>query len=93
MSGAPPHSFLSKMEIAISLLRIYMHHGNPEESMLTPLFLDFFKFFPELTMEQQMNIFIDITEMNSKYDYPNTWNDLEFAVDDDYMPVHPRFHD
>jgi hypothetical protein len=40
-----------------------------------------------------MNIFIDITGMNSKYDYPNTWNDLEFSIDDDYMPVHPRFHD
>lgn len=79
------------MDIAIGLLRVYMKRGVIDEMILTPLFEYFFQSFPDLTQEQQMAIFMDITGMYSPNDYPNTWVDMEFPVDDDGNPVHPKF--
>jgi len=79
------------MEIAIGLLRVYMKRGVIDEMTLTPLFEYFFKSFPDLTLEQQMTIFMDVTGMNTPDNYPNTWVDMDFPVDEDGNPVHPKF--
>ena len=79
------------METAIGLLRIYMKQGVIDEMTLTPLFIYFFKSFPSLTLDEQMTIFMDITSMNSPHTYPNTWVDMDFPVDEDGNPIHPKF--
>lgn len=79
------------MEASIGLLRVFMKHGVIDECILSPLFDHFFKSFPELTKEQQMEIFIDITGMKSPCDYPNTWMDMEFTMDENDSPCHPSF--
>lgn len=80
------------MDVAIGLLKVFMKRGVVDEMVLTPLFEYFFNAFPELSLEKRMEIFIDITQMKRSDDYPNTWTDLEFPVDDDSgMPIHPSF--
>jgi len=80
------------MDIAIGLLRIYMKHGVVDEMALTPLFTYFFESYPTLTLEQKMDIFMDITQMYRADDYANTWTDLDFPTDEQTgMPIHPNF--
>lgn len=79
------------MNVSIGLLKTYMRHGVVSEMTLTPLFMYFFENYSELTLDQKMAIFIDVTCMKSADDYYNTWNDLEFTVDEDGTPVHPTF--
>lgn len=69
------------MDIAIGLLRIYMNTGVVDETALTPLFTYLFASYPDLTLEEQIKIFMDITKSNSCGDYPNTWLDLGFPED------------
>ena len=83
--------FLDKMNVAIGLLKTYMKHGVISEMTLTPLFLYFFESYPELTLDQKMAIFIDVTGIKYVFEYCNTWNDLEFPVDEEGTPVHPSF--
>jgi hypothetical protein len=75
------------MDIAIGLLKVYMKHGTISEMTLTPLFIYFFKSYPNLTLEQRIAIFIDVTCMDKPTDYFNTWVDLEFPTDDDGVPL------
>lgn len=79
------------MNGAVEMIRSYMKHGVVDESTLTPLFARLFELFP-VPLEDQMNLFIDITGMKNTYEYANTWNDLEFTVVDDYVPFHPRLN-
>ena len=79
------------MDSAIGLIRVYMKHGVVSETTLTHLFMYFFKCYPALTMEQRMDLFIDITSMCIPDDYPNTWIDLDFPTDDEGVAIHPRF--
>jgi hypothetical protein len=80
------------MDVAIGLLKIYMHRGVVDEMALTPLFSYFFESYPDLTLTQKMDIFIDITKMRKDTDYPNTWVDLDFPTDSiTGMPIHPTF--
>jgi len=80
------------MEVAIGLLRILIKRGYDDEMILTPLFEHFFNSYPELTQNEQMAIFMDITGMKTPNDYPNTWADMDFPTDEETgMPIHPRF--
>ena len=79
------------MEVAIGLLRVYMKHGVVDETALTPLFLYFFKSFPNLSEEERMNIFINVTGMTKTNMYANTWMDLDFPVDESGGPLHSHF--
>ena len=74
------------MDIAIGLLKVFMKNGVIEESTLTPLFIYFFNSFPDLTQDEQIAIFMDITKMTKEDDYQNTWLDLDFPVDDFGLP-------
>jgi len=77
------------MDIAIGLLKVYMKHGTVSEMALTPLFKYFFESYPNLTLEQRIAIFIDVTSMNKPTDYCNTWVDLEFPTDEEGVPKWP----
>ena len=79
------------MDSAIGLLRVYMKHGVRSETTLTHLFMHFFKCYPDLSLEQKMELFIDITDMRDPDDYPNTWIDLDFPTDDEGVAIHPIF--
>lgn len=79
------------MDSAIGLLRVYMKHGVRSETTLTHLFMHFFKCYPDLSLEQKMELFIDITGMCIPDDYPNTWIDLNFPTDDEGVAIHQRF--
>ena len=76
------------MNAALEMILVYMKHGVVDESTLTPLFARLFELFP-LPLEDQIQIFLDTTGMKNN-EYSNTWNDLEFPVDEDYTPIHPR---
>jgi hypothetical protein len=79
------------MDTAIGLLIVYMKHGVITETTLTHLFLYFFRSYSNLTLEQQMRIFIDVTNMRDADKYPNTWIDLGFTLDESGSPIHPEF--
>jgi len=77
------------MDITIGILRVYIKNGVIAETTLTPLFEYFFKSFPDLSKEEKIDIFMDITKMRRPDDYPNTWIDLDFPVDEKGGPLLP----
>jgi len=68
------------MDTALNLIRIYIERGTVDAITLKLMFRQIFKAFPEVTLGQQIEIFMKLTKNTGHINYQTTWTDLGFPI-------------